>query len=101
MTPSAFRTHLANPVRLLRWLAFWRAVCSISLIYPWWIAPLRGCLVYAGAGQNTAVSLLAAPSADCCEVFIAMFVANRSGTLFYGLSFCRPISRRRLAQTVI
>lgn len=57
---------------------------STQLDYAWWIAPLMGVFVYAGAGQILAVSLLAA-SAGLLEVFVAMFVLN-ARHLFYGLS---------------
>ncbi|SFM34331.1 AzlC family ABC transporter permease [Marinobacter zhejiangensis] len=57
---------------------------STQLDYAWWIAPLMGVFVYAGAGQILAVSLLAA-NAGLLEVFVAMFVLN-ARHLFYGLS---------------
>ncbi len=57
---------------------------TTQLDYAWWIAPLMGVFVYAGAGQILAVSLLAA-SAGLAEVFVAMFVLN-ARHLFYGLS---------------
>ncbi|GGE70031.1 branched-chain amino acid ABC transporter permease [Streptosporangium jomthongense] len=57
---------------------------TTQLDYAWWAAPLMGVLIYAGAGQILAVSLLAA-SAGLLEVFIAMFVLN-ARHLFYGLS---------------
>ena len=50
----------------------------------WWVAPLMGVLIYAGAGQLLAVSLLLAHT-GLIEVFIAMFVLN-ARHLFYGLS---------------
>ncbi len=52
--------------------------------YVWWAAPLMGVLIYAGAGQILAVSLLAT-HAGLLEVFVAMFVLN-ARHLFYGLS---------------
>lgn len=57
---------------------------ATQLDYPWWVAPAMGILIYAGAGQILAVSLLAA-HAGLLEVFIAMFVLN-ARHLFYGLS---------------
>lgn len=57
---------------------------ATQLDYSWWIAPLTGLIIYAGAGQILAVSLLAA-HAGLLEVFVAMFVLN-SRHLFYGLS---------------
>lgn len=57
---------------------------STQLDYPWWAAPLMGLLIYAGAGQILAVSLLAV-GAGMVEVFVAMFVLN-ARHLFYGLS---------------
>src|SRR5690554_866932 len=55
-----------------------------QLEYVWWAAPLMGVLIYAGAGQILAVSLLAT-HAGLVEVFVAMFVLN-ARHLFYGLS---------------
>jgi 4-azaleucine resistance transporter AzlC len=55
-----------------------------QLDYVWWAAPLMGVLIYAGAGQILAVSLLAT-HAGLLEVFVAMFVLN-ARHLFYGLS---------------
>ncbi|HTN32731.1 MAG TPA: AzlC family ABC transporter permease [Marinobacter sp.] len=55
-----------------------------QLDYVWWAAPLMGVLIYAGAGQILAVSLLAT-HAGLVEVFVAMFVLN-ARHLFYGLS---------------
>lgn len=57
---------------------------TTQLDYPWWIAPLMGVVIYAGAGQILAVSLLAA-NAGLAEVAVAMFVLN-ARHLFYGLS---------------
>lgn len=57
---------------------------TTQLDYAWWAAPLMGVVIYAGAGQILAVSLLAV-SAGLLEVFIAMFVLN-ARHLFYGLS---------------
>lgn len=59
-------------------------VFSTQLDYAWWFAPLMGLVIYAGAGQLLAVSLLAAYT-GLVEVFIAMFVLN-ARHLFYGLS---------------
>lgn len=57
---------------------------ATQLEYPWWIAPLMGVLIFAGAGQILAVSMIAA-NAGLLEVFVAMFVLN-ARHLFYGLS---------------
>ena len=57
---------------------------ATQLDYAWWYAPLMGILIFAGAGQILAVSLLAA-NAGLLEVFVAMFVLN-ARHLFYGLS---------------
>ncbi|GHD47364.1 4-azaleucine resistance probable transporter AzlC [Marinobacter persicus] len=57
---------------------------ATQLDYAWWIAPLMGLVIYAGAGQILAVSLLAA-NAGLLEVAVAMFVLN-ARHLFYGLS---------------
>ncbi len=57
---------------------------STQLDYAWWIAPLMGLVIYAGAGQILAVSLLAA-NAGLLEVAVAMLVLN-ARHLFYGLS---------------
>ncbi|OEY67421.1 AzlC family ABC transporter permease [Marinobacter sp. X15-166B] len=55
-----------------------------QLDYAWWIAPLMGLIIYAGAGQILAIGLLAA-HAGLLEVFVAMAVLN-ARHLFYGLS---------------
>lgn len=55
-----------------------------QLDYSWWYAPLMGIIIYAGAGQILAVSLIAT-GVGLLEVFVAMFVLN-SRHLFYGLS---------------
>jgi len=57
---------------------------TTQLDHAWWIAPLMGLVIYAGAGQILAVSLLAA-NAGLVEVAVAMFVLN-ARHLFYGLS---------------
>ncbi|WP_114416281.1 AzlC family ABC transporter permease [Marinospirillum perlucidum] len=57
---------------------------STQLDYAWWFAPLMGLVIYAGAGQILAVSLLLA-STGLIEVFIAMLVLN-ARHVFYGLS---------------
>lgn len=63
---------------------------TTQLDYAWWIAPLMGVVIYAGAGQILAVSLLAA-DAGLTEVAIAMFVLN-ARHLFYGLSLLGQFS---------
>ncbi|MHB0775464.1 AzlC family ABC transporter permease [Halomonas sp. WWR20] len=55
-----------------------------QLGYPWWAALLMSCIVYAGAGQFLAVTLLA-NHAGLLEVIVATFMLN-SRHLFYGLS---------------
>lgn len=57
---------------------------TTQLEYAWWVAPLMGLVIYAGAGQILAVSLLAI-NAGLLEVMVAMFVLN-ARHLFYGLS---------------
>ncbi len=57
---------------------------SAQLDYAWWVAPLMGVTIFAGAAQILAVSLIAA-QAGLLEVFVAMFVLN-ARHLFYGLS---------------
>ena len=84
MTPSAFRLTLPILFGYLPLGMAFGVLFATQLDYPWWIAPLMGVLVYAGAGKILAVSLLAA-HAGLLEVFIAMFVLN-ARHLFYGLS---------------
>ncbi|GAB2799298.1 AzlC family ABC transporter permease [Halomonas shantousis] len=55
-----------------------------QLGYPWWAALLMSCIIYAGAGQFLAVTLLA-NHAGLLEVVVATFMLN-SRHLFYGLS---------------
>ncbi|MBS3803524.1 MAG: AzlC family ABC transporter permease [Oleiphilaceae bacterium] len=55
-----------------------------QLDYSWWVAPVMGIVIFAGAGQILAVSLLAA-KAELMAVFIAMLALN-SRHVFYGLS---------------
>ncbi|SFB81431.1 4-azaleucine resistance probable transporter AzlC [Marinospirillum celere] len=59
-------------------------VFSTQLDYAWWLAPLMSLLVYAGAAQLLAVSLLLSQT-GLIEVFIAMLVLN-ARHVFYGLS---------------
>lgn len=61
-----------------------------QLDYHWWIAPLMGVVIFAGAGQILAVSLLAA-QAELMAVFIAMLALN-SRHVFYGLSLLKQFS---------
>ena len=84
MNPSAFRLTLPILFGYLPLGMAFGVLFATQLDYPWWIAPLMGVLVYAGAGQILAVSLLAA-HAGLLEVFVAMFVLN-ARHLFYGLS---------------
>ncbi|WP_207308848.1 AzlC family ABC transporter permease [Marinobacter salicampi] len=57
---------------------------TAQLDYGWWVAPLMGIVIFAGAAQILAVGLLAT-HADLLAVFTAMLVLN-SRHLFYGLS---------------
>ena len=57
---------------------------STQLEFAWWFAPLMSLVIYAGAGQMLAVTLLLA-WAGPLEAFIALFVIN-ARHLFYGLS---------------
>lgn len=59
-------------------------VFSAQLDYAWWVAPLMGLVIYSGATQLLAVSLLLA-STGLMEAFIALLLLN-TRHLFYGLS---------------
>lgn len=93
MNRSVF--HLTLPV-LFGYLPLGMAfgvLFATQLDYAWWIAPLMGVVIYAGAGQILAVSLLAA-HAGLLEVFVAMLVLN-ARHLFYGLSLLRQFHGAR------
>jgi len=84
MNSSVFRLTLPILFGYLPLGMAFGVLFTTQLDYAWWAAPLMGVVIYAGAGQILAVSLLAA-SAGLLEVFIAMFVLN-ARHLFYGLS---------------
>jgi 4-azaleucine resistance transporter AzlC len=88
---AAFRYSI--PV-LLGYLALGTAyglvLCEAGL--PWWMAPLSGVLIYAGAGQFLAAALLAA-GAGLAELVIAELVLN-ARHIAYGISL-----RRRIGET--
>lgn len=84
MNQSVFRLTLPILFGYLPLGMAFGVLFTTQLDYPWWAAPAMGILIYAGAGQILAVSLLAA-EAGLLEVFIAMFVLN-ARHLFYGLS---------------
>lgn len=84
MNQSVFRLTLPILFGYLPLGMAFGVLFTTQLDYPWWAAPVMGILIYAGAGQILAVSLLAA-SAGLLEVFVAMFVLN-ARHLFYGLS---------------
>ncbi|MCL7944796.1 AzlC family ABC transporter permease [Marinobacter sp. ATCH36] len=84
MNQSVFRLTLPILFGYLPLGMAFGVLFATQLDYPWWAAPVMGILIYAGAGQILAVSLLAA-GAGLLEVFVAMFVLN-ARHLFYGLS---------------
>ena len=84
MNKSVFRLTLPILFGYLPLGMAFGVLFTTQLEYPWWAAPAMGVLIYAGAGQILAVSLLAA-EAGMLEVFVAMFVLN-ARHLFYGLS---------------
>jgi len=84
MNQTAFRLTLPILFGYLPLGTAFGVLFTTQLDYAWWIAPLMGVVIYAGAGQILAVSLLAA-NAGLVEVAIAMFVLN-ARHLFYGLS---------------
>lgn len=84
MNQSVFRLTLPILFGYLPLGMAFGVLFTTQLDYAWWAAPLMGLVIYAGAGQILAVSLLAA-NAGLLEVFIAMFVLN-ARHLFYGLS---------------
>jgi 4-azaleucine resistance transporter AzlC len=57
---------------------------------PWWLAPLSGVVIYAGAGQFLAVALFSA-GAGLAEVLLAEAVLN-ARHLAYGISLHKRIS---------
>ncbi len=84
MNQSVFRLTLPILFGYLPLGMAFGVLFTTQLEYAWWAAPLMGILIYAGAGQILAVSLLAV-NAGLLEVFVAMFVLN-ARHLFYGLS---------------
>jgi len=84
MNQSVFRLTLPILFGYLPLGMAFGVLFTTQLDYAWWAAPLMGVLIYAGAGQILAVSLLAV-HAGLLEVFVAMFVLN-ARHLFYGLS---------------
>ncbi|MCM0612199.1 AzlC family ABC transporter permease [Marinobacter sediminum] len=84
MNQSVFRLTLPILFGYLPLGMAFGVLFATQLEYPWWVAPVMGVVIYAGAGQILAVSLLAA-NAGLLEVFVAMFVLN-ARHLFYGLS---------------
>ncbi|MDR1908747.1 MAG: AzlC family ABC transporter permease [Spirochaetaceae bacterium] len=57
---------------------------------PWWLAPLSGVVIYAGAGQFLAVALFSA-GAGIAEVLLAEIVLN-ARHLAYGISLHKRIN---------
>ncbi len=84
MNPPIFRITLPILFGYLPLGMAFGVLFVAQLDYAWWIAPLMGLVIYAGAGQILAIGLLAA-HAGLLEVFVAMTVLN-ARHLFYGLS---------------
>lgn len=84
MSPSVFRITLPVLFGYLPLGMAFGVLFVTQLDYSWWVAPLMGLVIYAGAGQILAIGLLAA-HAGLLEVFVAIAVLN-SRHLFYGLS---------------
>lgn len=84
MNHSVFRLTLPILFGYLPLGTAFGVLFATQLDYAWWVAPLMGILIFAGAGQILGVSLMAA-GAGLVEVFVAMFVLN-ARHLFYGLS---------------
>lgn len=84
MNKDAFRLTLPILFGYLPLGMAFGVLFTTQLDYPWWVAPLMGVTLYAGAGQILAVGMIAA-GAGLTEVFVAMFVLN-ARHLFYGLS---------------
>lgn len=84
MNNTAFRLTLPILFGYLPLGTAFGVLFTTQLDHAWWIAPFMGLVIYAGAGQILAVSLLAA-NAGLLEVAVAMFVLN-ARHLFYGLS---------------
>jgi 4-azaleucine resistance transporter AzlC len=59
--------------------------------YPWWLAPLMGVLMYAGAGQYIAVGLFAA-GAGLWEALLVQLVVN-ARHMAYGITMLKRFSR--------
>ncbi|MDR0386721.1 MAG: AzlC family ABC transporter permease [Treponema sp.] len=58
--------------------------------YPWWMAPLMGVIMYAGAGQYLAVGLFAA-GAGLAEAVLLQFILN-ARHIAYGITLGRRIN---------
>jgi 4-azaleucine resistance transporter AzlC len=58
--------------------------------YPWWLAPIMGVLMYAGAGQYLAVGLFAA-GAGLAESVLLQFILN-ARHIAYGITLGRRIN---------
>lgn len=84
MNNTAFRLTLPILFGYLPLGMAFGVLFTTQLEYPWWVAPLMGVTIYAGAGQILAVGMIAA-GAGLAEVFVAMFVLN-ARHIFYGLS---------------
>lgn len=87
MIPNIFRLTLPILFGYVPLGTAFGVLFATQLDYAWWLAPLMGVVIYAGAGQILAVSLLAA-HAGLLEVFVAMLVLN-ARHVFYGLSLLR------------
>ncbi|MDR2159380.1 MAG: AzlC family ABC transporter permease [Treponema sp.] len=59
--------------------------------YPWWLAPLMGILMYAGAGQYIAVGLFAAGTSLWEAVLIQLVVNARH--MAYGITMVKRFNR--------
>lgn len=80
----AFKTSLPVLFGYLPLGMAYGVVFTSQLDFPWWVAPLMSVLVYAGAAQLLAISLLLAMT-HLLEVFLAVLVLN-ARHIFYGLS---------------
>lgn len=58
--------------------------------YPWWLAPIMGVLMYAGAGQYLAVGLFAS-GAGLAEAALLQFIIN-ARHMAYGITLGRRIN---------
>jgi 4-azaleucine resistance transporter AzlC len=80
--------HYSVPV-LLGYLAIGTAfgLLLVDAGYPWWLAPIMGLIMYAGAGQYIAVGLFAA-GAGLPEAALVQLVVN-ARHIAYGLSMLK------------